>query len=174
MKLEPPLQQYVLHCGEMGSKWGINRSVAQIHALLFVSGRPLTAEEIVETLGIARSNVGTGLKELQGWGLLHTTQKLGDRRDFFESFSDPWESFRAIIRTRKTRELEPSLRTLRECAQQARAKSSKVPDDVADRLVAMQEFVELMDNWGERASKLSAKNLRRLSQLGDFVFRLVE
>jgi DNA-binding transcriptional regulator GbsR (MarR family) len=174
MKLEAPLQKYVVHCGEMGSRWGISRSVAQIHALLFVVGQPMTAEEIVETLDIARSNVSAGLKELQGWGLVKTTHRLGDRRDYFETFADVWESFGAIINARKHREIEPSLRTIRECATEANEKSSKVSKDAAERLTAMLNFVEQMNAWGERASKLSPKNLRRLSQLADSIFRLVE
>jgi DNA-binding transcriptional regulator GbsR (MarR family) len=174
MKLESPVNRYVVHCGEMGPQWGISRSVAQIHALLFVVGRPLTADEIVETLNIARSNVGTGLKELQAWGLVKVSQKLGDRRDYFEAFDDPWESFRAIIQARKRREIEPSIQVIRECAAEARARNSKVSPEAAERLSAMLNFIELMDAWGERAAKLSASNLRRLSQLADSIFRLVE
>jgi DNA-binding transcriptional regulator GbsR (MarR family) len=174
MILEPALRKYVVHCGEMGSHWGISRSVAQIHALLYVSGQPLTAEEIVEILEIARSNVGAGLKELKGWGLLKVTQKLGDRRDYFETFGDVWESFRAIIRARKLREIEPSVLAIRDFADEALAVGSGVSADAAQRLVAMRDFVELMDNWGARAAKLSPANLRRLSRLGNAVFRLVE
>ena len=174
MILEPALHKYVVHCGEMGTHWGISRSVAQIHALLYVVGRPMTADEIVETLDIARSNVGTGLKELQAWGLVKVRQKLGDRRDYFETFDDVWESFRVIIKARKHREIEPSIQAIRECAVEARAKTSKVSPEAVERLSAMLNFVELMDAWGERAAKLSPKNLRRLSQLADSIFRLVE
>jgi DNA-binding transcriptional regulator GbsR (MarR family) len=174
MILEPSLHKYVVHCGEMGPHWGISRSVAQIHALLYVAGHPMTADEIVETLDIARSNVGTGLKELQAWGLVKVSQKLGDRRDYFESFGDVWESFRVIIKARKRREIEPSIQAIRECVVEARSKTSKVSPEAAERLSAMLNFVELMDAWGERAAKLSPKNLRRLSQLADSIFRLVE
>jgi DNA-binding transcriptional regulator GbsR (MarR family) len=174
MKLEAPLHKYVVHCGEMGSHWGISRSVAQIHALLFVVGHPMTADEMVETLDIARSNVSAGLKELQSWGLVKVTQKMGDRRDYFESFSDVWESFRAIIKARKHREIEPSIQAIRECVEEANAKSSMVEAAAIARLEAMLNFVELMDAWGERAAKLSPKNLRRLSHLADAIFRLVE
>jgi DNA-binding transcriptional regulator GbsR (MarR family) len=174
MKLESALHKYVVHCGEMGPHWGISRSVAQIHALLYVVGHPMTADEIVETLGIARSNVSIGLKELQAWGLVKISQKMGDRRDYFESFGDVWESFRAIIKARKHREIEPSIQAIRECVEEAKSKSSKVEAGAAERLAAMLNFVELMDAWGERAAKLSPKNLRRLSQLADAIFRLVE
>jgi len=174
MKLEPPLHKYVVHCGEMGPHWGISRSVAQIHALLYIVGHAMTADEIVDTLDIARSNVSAGLKELQNWGLIKVSQKMGDRRDYFESLGDVWESFRAIIKARKHREVEPSIQAIRECVDEARAKSSKVSPDAAERLAAMLNFVELMNAWGERSSKLSPKNLRRLSLLADAIFRLVE
>lgn len=174
MNLEPPLQKFIVHWGEMGAKWGINRSVAQIHALIYIAGRPLAADEIVETLGIARSNVSTGLKELQGWGLIRITHQLGDRRDHFETFQDVWEAFRIIIRERKRREVEPTLQVLRECTAEAKDKKTAVSPAAAERLTAMLGFLEAADAWGERASRLSPKNLRRLSQLGDTIFRLVE
>src|SRR5919109_266169 len=103
-KLIPVAQRFILHWGEMGTRWGINRTVAQIHALLFLSPRPLPAEEIADTLGIARSNVSTSLKELQGWGIVKVVHLLGDRRDHFESLKDVWEMFRIIVEERKKRE----------------------------------------------------------------------
>ena len=174
MKLEPPVHKFIVHWGEMGTRWGINRSVAQFHALLYVMGRPLAADEIAETLEIARSNVSTGLRELQGWGLVKVAHQLGDRRDHFETFTDVWETFRVILRERKRREIEPTLEVLRGCTDEAKAKGSKVPADAGARLAAMLTFLELADGWGERAAKLSPANLRRLSQLGDSIFRLVE
>ncbi len=115
-----------------------------------------------------------GSRRLQAWGLVKVRQKLGDRRDYFETFDDVWESFRVIIKARKHREIEPSIQAIRECAVEARAKTSKVSPEAVERLSAMLNFVELMDAWGERAAKLSPKNLRRLSQLADSIFRLVE
>ena len=120
MQLTDTMQRYIVHWGEMGSRWGMNRSVAQIHALLYLSEKPLNADEIGETLGIARSNVSTGLKELIGWDLVHVTHVLGDRRDFFTAQQDTWEVIRAIMEGRKRREIDPTLAALRECAAQLR------------------------------------------------------
>src|SRR6478672_8418295 len=114
-KLHPVQQRFILHWGEMGARWGINRTVAQIHALLFLSPKPLTAEEIADTLSVARSNVSNSLKELQGWGIVHLTHVMGDRRDHFESMKDVWEMFRTILDERKKRETDPTLNMLREC-----------------------------------------------------------
>ena len=113
MTLSPAQQKFVLHWGEMGTRWGINRTVAQIHALLFISPRPLNAEELTETLQVARSNVSTSIRELQGFGLVRMTHVLGDRRDYFESEHDVWELFRVILEQRKQRELNPTLAMLR-------------------------------------------------------------
>src|SRR5882724_10223575 len=107
----------------MGARWGINRTVAQLHALLYLSPKPLHAEEIAETLGVARSNVSTSLRELQGWGIVRLVHVLGDRRDHFESLKDVWEMFRMVLDERKRREIDPTLAMLRECiaeAEQAR------------------------------------------------------
>src|SRR5438067_9937927 len=119
MELTPVAQRFILHWGEMGSRWGINRTVAQIHALLFLSPRPLNAEEIAETLGVARSNVSNSLKELQNWGIVRVTHVMGDRRDHFESMKDVWEMFRVILDERKKRESDPTLHLLKELSAQA-------------------------------------------------------
>ena len=116
MQLTSVMQRYVIHWGEMGSRWGINRSVAQIHALLYLSPKPLHADEIADTLGIARSNVSVGLKELLSWELVRATQTLGDRRDFFVAQQDPWEVVRIVVEGRKRRELDPTVAFLKECA----------------------------------------------------------
>src|SRR5881275_3519017 len=105
MELTPVSQRFILHWGEMGARWGINRTVAQIHALLYISPKPLNAEEIAETLGVARSNVSNSLKELQGWGIVKLVHVMGDRRDHFESLKDPWEMFRMVLDERKKREI---------------------------------------------------------------------
>src|SRR5207244_5809439 len=115
MKDLPPVQQkFVLHWGEMGTRWGINRTVAQIHALLYVSERPLNAEQIAETLGVARSNVSTSLKELQGWGIVKLVHLAGDRRDHFDSMKDVWAMFRVVLDERRRREIARTLTLLRE------------------------------------------------------------
>lgn len=171
--LEPSIQKFIVHWGEMGTRWGINRSVAQIHALLYVTGRPLPADEIAETLELARSNVSTGIRELQSWGLVRASHTLGDRRDHFETFGDVWEMLRIILRERKKREIAPTVEVLRECVRET---SSATPADqaAAKRLADMLVLVEQADAWGDRASRLSSPNLKRLSQLGDAIFRLVE
>src|SRR4026207_835691 len=114
--LNPIQQKFILHWGEMGTRWGINRTVAQIHALLYISPKPLPAEEIAETLAVARSNVSTSLKELQGWGIRGLVRVLGDKRDHFESLKDVWEMFRIVLDERKRREIDPTVALLRECA----------------------------------------------------------
>src|SRR5947207_13827128 len=126
-KLKPVQQKFVLHWGEMGTRWGINRTVAQIHALLFVSPKPLNAEEIADTLAVARSNVSNSLKELQGWGIVKLVHVLGDKRDHFESMKDVWEMFRVVLDERKRREIDPTLAVLRECIAEAEKEKGADP-----------------------------------------------
>src|SRR5438445_5253484 len=114
LPLTPAARRFIVHWGEMGSPWGVNRTVAQIHALLYIAPRALTAEEIAATLSVARSNVSTSLRELQGWGIVRVAHVLGDRRDYFESMRDVWEMFRIILEERKRREGDPTLAVLRE------------------------------------------------------------
>src|SRR2546421_6156826 len=113
--LTPVAQKFILHWGEMGTRWGINRTVAQVHALLFLSPKPVPADEISTTLAVARSNVSTSLRELQGWGIVRVVHVLGDRRDHFESIKDVWEIFRIVSEERKRREVDPTLNVLAEC-----------------------------------------------------------
>src|SRR5215470_1410873 len=115
MKLSPVQQKFVLHWGEMGTRWGINRTVAQIHALLYISPKPLNAEEIAETLGVARSNVSNSLRELQSWRIVRLVHVLGDKRDHFESMRNVWEMFRVVLDERKRREIDPTIAVLEEC-----------------------------------------------------------
>jgi len=124
MPLTPVEQKFILHWGEMGTRWGINRTVAQVHALLFVSPKPLHAEEIATTLAVARSNVSTSLRELQGWGIVRIAHVLGDRRDHFESVKDVWEIFRIVAQERKRREIDPTLRVLQECVSELKTSGS--------------------------------------------------
>src|SRR5215468_2090260 len=114
-KLSPVEQKFILHWGEMGTRWGINRTVAQIHALLYLSPQPVNAEVIASTLNVARSNVSTSLKELQGWGIVKRVHVLGDQRDHFESMKDVWEMFRVVLDERKRREIDPTVAMLEEC-----------------------------------------------------------
>src|SRR5580698_9760263 len=135
MRLTPVMQRYVVHWGEMGTRWGINRSVAQIHALLYLSTEPIHADEIAETLGIARSNVSVGLKELVTWKLVHVTHTLGDRRDFFVALRDPWEVVRVIVAGRKQRELDPTVEFLKEGARELKT-DTETPRLVHDQILA--------------------------------------
>lgn len=141
MKLSPSMKRFVLHWGEMGSRWGVNRTVAQIHALLFLSEAPLTAETIAEVLHVARSNVSTSLRELQGWGLVKLVHVEGDRRDHFEAHHDVREIFRVIVEERKKREIDPTLTVLRDCVTEA---GSETPKAVRARMEDTLAFMELL------------------------------
>src|SRR3977135_11144 len=138
-QLSPVQQKFILHWGEMGTRWGINRTVAQIHALLFISPKPLHAEDIAETLSVARSNVSTSLKELQGWGIVKMVHVLGDKRDHFESMKDVWEMFRVVLDERKRREIDPTLAMLHECIAEAEQQKAKDPHTL-ERLEALRDF----------------------------------
>src|SRR6266568_2534195 len=140
-KLTTVQQQYILHWGEMGTRWGINRTVAQVHALLFLSPKPLHAEEIANTLSVARSNVSGSLRELQGWGIVRVVHVLGDRRDHFEALKDVWEMFRIIVEERKRREVDPTLALLRACAADP---GSPADPYLQERLREMLDFFETM------------------------------
>jgi DNA-binding transcriptional regulator GbsR (MarR family) len=144
--LTPVQQKFVLHWGEMGARWGINRTVAQVHALLFISPRPLNADELVETLSVARSNVSTSLKELQGWGIVKLVHIVGDKRDHFESLKDVWDMFRIVTDERKKREFDPTVRLIRECLSEAeRGKSTDTYTQ--ERLRDLCEFFETTTGW---------------------------
>src|SRR5579864_5545820 len=140
------MERYVLHWGEMGTRWGVNRSVAQIHALLYLSPQPLTAEEIADTLALARSNVSTSLRELQGWGLVSLTHVLGDRRDHFEAKHDLWDLLMAIVEERKRREIDPTLTMLRQCVLEAEEDKQTDPE-IKRRIERMLTFIETLTNW---------------------------
>ena len=165
MNLSPAVEKYVLHWGEMGTRWGTNRTVAQIQALLYLSPRPLRAAEIVDYLSVARSNVSTSIRELQSFGLVKMTHMLGDRRDYFESLSDVWELFRVIIEQRKQRELNPTLSMLRTCAVEVAAE--KDTDEVTkQRIRNMLKFVETTSNWYEQIKEIPTPTLQKVMKLG--------
>src|SRR3982750_837688 len=137
--LTPIQQKFILHWGEMGARWGINRTVAQVHALLFLSPRPLNAEEIAGTLGVARSNVSNSLRDLQGWGIVRVVHVLGDRRDYFDSMKDVWEMFRVIVDERKKREADPVVAMLRDTTAEAK-KPGAADAYTRERLGDMLQF----------------------------------
>lgn len=145
-KLSPVQQKFILHWGEMGTRWGINRTVAQTHALLFITQKPLNAEEIVQALDVARSNVSTSIKELQGWGIVKLTHVLGDKRDHFESMKDVWEMFRVVLDERKKREIDPTLALLRACVTEAE-KDKETDEYTEQKLRELAEFFELTTVW---------------------------
>ena len=172
MRLTPLMQRYIVHWGEMGSRWGLNRSVAQIHALLYLSSEPLHADEIGETLGIARSNVSTGIKELLSWDLVQITHVLGDRRDFFVAQHDPWEVIRMIIEGRKRREIDPTLTVLRQFAAQLAA-DRETPPLVKERILGQLEFMETMTSWYDSIKNLPRKTLLKMMRLGQKIAKVI-
>lgn len=172
MQLTDTMRRYIVHWGEMGTRWGMNRSVAQIHALLFLSEKPLNADEIGETLGIARSNVSTGLKELLAWDLVHVTHELGDRRDYFAAQQDTWDVVRAIMEGRKKRELDPTLAALRECAAQLQ-KDKDTPPAVRERIVSQLEFLETVTRWFDAMKRMPRKTLLKMMRMGERIAKFI-
>jgi DNA-binding transcriptional regulator GbsR (MarR family) len=169
--LTPVKQKFILHWGEMGTRWGINRTVAQIHALLFVSPEPLNADDIVETLGVARSNVSTSLKELQSWGIVKMVHILGDKRDHFESMKDVWELFRVVLNERKRREIDPTMQMLDECI--ADAEKNKATDAYTEqRLRDLREFFETTSTWYTQLCKWPVTTIVKFLKAGDKAIKL--
>jgi DNA-binding transcriptional regulator GbsR (MarR family) len=171
MDLTPVERKFVLHWGEMGARWGVNRTVAQVHALLLVSPAPLDAEEIASTLAVARSSVSTGLRELQGWGILRATHRLGDRREYFGTLDDPWEMFRAILAERKAREIDPTLRLLRECRDEAAGGGAR-GGHARKRFAGLLGFFETVDAWYGRIASLPRTPLLRVLRAGGMLGRI--
>jgi DNA-binding transcriptional regulator GbsR (MarR family) len=172
MRLTSVMQRYIVHWGEMGSRWGLNRSVAQMHALLYLSPQPLHADEIAETLGIARSNVSVGLKELLAWNLIQVTQNLGDRRDFFIAQRDPWEVVRVIVEGRKRRELDPTVNFLKQCAAELES-DSETPAHVKDQIIGQLEFMETLMGWYESIKSLPRKTLLKMMRMGQRIAKVI-
>jgi len=172
MKLTPIMQKYILHWGEMGTRWGVNRTVAQIHALLYLSPEPLHAEEIAETLSVARSNVSTSIKELQSWGLIQVSHRMGDRRDHFESLKDLWEMFSVIMEERKRREIDPTLTMLRACELEG-SNDHETPEEIKRRISEVREFVETISTYYEQMRKVPSPTLIKLIKLGSKVTALL-
>jgi DNA-binding transcriptional regulator GbsR (MarR family) len=170
--LPPVAQKFILHWGEMGTRWGINRTVAQVHALLFHSEKPLPADEIAQTLGVARSNISNSLRELQNWGIVRVIHVVGDRRDHFESMKDVFAMFRVIARERKKREIEPTLRVLRDCIAES-GKSKAAAPYTRDRLAELLNFFEIATTAYDRMEKLPTPAVLKLAKLGDKAFRLL-
>ena len=173
MKMTPAVEKYVLHWGEMGTRWGTNRTVAQIHALLYLSPTPLRADEIVDLLSVARSNVSTSIREVQSYRLVRMTHVLGDRRDYFESLHDVWELFRVIIEQRKQRELNPTLSMLKDCAAEVEEETDTDPL-TKQRIRDMLEFVQTTSSWYEEIKDIPTSTLTKLMKLGKRITKLVK
>lgn len=166
MELSPVQQKFILHWGEMGTRWGVNRTVAQIHALLYISPKPLHAEQIAETLGVARSNVSTGLRELQSWGIIRMSHVMGDRRDHFESMKDVWEMFRVVLDERKKREIDPTIAMLEEGLRELRA--AKTADkQTEERLAELHDFFRTTTDWYSQIRSWPTAMLVKFLRLGD-------
>ena len=171
-KLSSVQQTFILHWGEMGTRWGINRTVAQIHALLYLSTKPLNAEEIADTLGVARSNVSTSIKELQNWGIVRLAHVMGDRRDHFESMKDVWEMFRVVLDERKKREFDPTMRMLHECI--VEAENDKATDEYTEeRLRELYKFFETTTALYAQVRRWPTAAMFKFAKAGDKVLKVL-
>ena len=168
----PEAEAFILHWGEMGTNWGVNRSVAQIHALLYLSDKPLHAEEISETLSLARSNVSTAVKELQSYGIVRRTHMAGDRRDHFVAETDLWELLMRITAERKRREVDPTIALLADLKKRIEGRSD-VPEHIRDRIGRMHEFISTLTNWYDQVRRLPKPTLITLMKLGAKVARFI-
>lgn len=172
LPLSPLVRSFVSHFGEMGSRWGINRTVGQIYALIFVSPQALNADEIAEALEFSRSNVSMGLKELQAWRLVRLRHQAGDRREYFDAPSDAWEIFRTLAEERRRREIEPTLSMLRNALLE---QPSSEEDRIAqERMKGMHDLIELMTTWFDDVHRMDSKTLIQLMRMGSKVQRLLD
>ena len=170
--LSPLVQSFVTHFGEMGSRWGINRTVGQIYALIYISPRPICADDMAETLGFSRSNVSMGLKELQSWRIVRLRHLPGDRREHFEPSGDAWDTFRRLAEERRRREIEPTLSMLRDALMQ-----ESVSDEDAHaqaRMREMHDLIEQLTLWFDEVSHMDAATLSKLMKMGAKVGKLLE
>lgn len=171
-ELTPAMQDFILHWGEMGTSWGINRTVAQVYAMLYLSSRPLTADEICETLSLARSTVSTALHELQGWGVIRLIHVLGDRRDHFETMSDIWEMFRVILNERKRREFDPTLAILRKTATILSEEESGHPV-AKEKVEDMLDLFETITTAYNQVEKMPTETIKKMAKLGDGLAKII-
>ncbi|MEP5154846.1 MarR family transcriptional regulator [Planktotalea sp.] len=171
MNLTPAMQNFILHWGEMGTKWGVNRSVAQVHALLHISPDPMTAEEICDTLNLARSNVSNGLKELQAWKLVKSQRQLGDRRDHFTSVRDMFDLVTVVVEGRREREFAPTLAALREV--QKDAERDATPAKIRARIDETLETMQLFDDWYTDIARIPRSVQLTLVKLGGRIARFL-
>jgi len=166
------VERFVLHWGEMGSQWGVNRSVAQIQALLYLSERPMTAEQIADTLVMARSNVSNSLKELLGWRLIRRVPTMGDRRDHYVAETDLWEMVTRIAQGRKEREIDPAAAALRACLAEAQG-DPRISPVAMQRLAEMGQFLETVNRWYDQMIAVPAPKIMALMRMGARVVNLL-
>ncbi len=171
MELTPAAQKFIVHWGEMGEKWGINRTIAQIHGLLYLSPKPINAEEISETLSVARSTVSVGLRELEGWGIIRVVQVLGDRTDHFEVKGDAYEMFRFIVDYRKRREMDPTLHMLRESVAELEANDDP---HTREKMQSMLNLFEISDSLYQQVQKIPTKTILRIAKTGNVVGKILK
>ncbi len=171
MELTHAAEKLVVHWGEMGSRWGVNRTVAQIHALLLLAPRPMSAAEVADTLSVARSNVSTSLRELQAWGVVRVTHVLGDRRDYFDTVTDIWQLFRIILEERWRREIEPVFDVLEECLEEVPARGDNSYMKV--RLEELESFFRTMETWYRQLIAMQPHEIRRVARMGGKMKKLV-
>jgi DNA-binding transcriptional regulator GbsR (MarR family) len=171
MELKPITERFILHWGEMGSRWGVNRTVAQIHALLYLAGRPMEAEEIATTLGVARSNVSNSLKELQSWKLVNIVHLRGDRRDHFETSTDVWELFKLIVEGRRQREIDPTITVLKSCL--TNPEMAEEDAGTQARIKETLEFIEILTAWSDEMLRLKPETLMKMLGVGAKISRTI-
>lgn len=168
MELSPAIQKLVLHWGEMGSRWGLNRSESQIYALLFFTRKALTAEEITETLSIARSNVSTSIRELQGWGVVNVIHKLGHRREHYQALDDVWETLQRVAAVRRNREIDPTIRLLGDTLKDMEGKEGKHVES-KQQIAEMLAFFQMITVWDEEFQRLSPGSISKLSGVAETI-----
>lgn len=172
LQLTPLMQRYILHWGEMGTRWGVNRTVSQIHALLYLSPEPLNAEQIAELLSVARSNVSNSLKELQSWELVKVHHVLGDRRDHFSLIGDTWDTFFTIVEQRKRRELDPIMAMLRQCEIDM-LDDKETPAQVRKKITDMRSFLEGVLDWYQQVVRMPRTSILSLIKMGTKVMNFL-
>ncbi|MGE8493005.1 MULTISPECIES: GbsR/MarR family transcriptional regulator [Comamonas] len=164
-------RQFVSHFGEMGSRWGINRTVGQIYALIFLSPQPINADEIAEGLSFSRSNVSMGLKELQSWRLVHMRHQPGDRREYFEAPADVWEIFRTLAEERRRREIEPTQSMLRSALLQETHSADE--QYAQQRMQEMYDLIDKLMTWFDDVQRLNPDTALQLMGMGSAVTRVL-
>jgi DNA-binding transcriptional regulator GbsR (MarR family) len=171
MELTPIAQKFIVHWGEMGEKWGINRTVSQIHGLLYLSPEPLNAEEISETLSVARSTVSVGLRELESWGIIRVVHTLGDRTDRFEIKGDVYEMFRFIVEYRKRREVDPTLQVLRGIVTELEASGDP---HTKEKIGEMLALFETSDSLYQQIQKVPTQKIVRIAKMSNIVSKVLK